>query len=321
MVSDDDGNLIIVGSTTGTFASQSSFGSQDAFVRKYDAAGQHLWTSQFGTDQSDTALAVAVDGNGSVIVTGQTNGAFQGLTQTGSTDAFVRKYDGDGTPLWTQQFGASSASGHALGVAANGDVIVAGSVAPAPPGQIYVGSVGAFLRRDDADGALPWTRQFGTTSGDAADVLAINVNGNILVAGQTSGMLSGTVWAGASDVFVRAYGADGELLWTRQFGTAANDGVSGISIGVDGFYVAGWTNGALNGQQSVGMRDAFLTWLDTDGVVLGVRQFGSSPNDESADVAFGADGHVLIAGTTAGALPGQTTAGGIDAFIVRFPAW
>src|SRR5688500_1256411 len=33
----------------------------DAFVRKYDAAGNELWTRQFGSPLSDQAIGIAVD--------------------------------------------------------------------------------------------------------------------------------------------------------------------------------------------------------------------------------------------------------------------
>src|SRR5947208_3011308 len=55
------------------------------------------WTRQFGTAADDGAFGVAVDATGNAYVVGLTNGAFAGQTSAGFRDAFVRKYDPDGT--------------------------------------------------------------------------------------------------------------------------------------------------------------------------------------------------------------------------------
>src|SRR5436190_1418954 len=70
-----DGSVYVAASTLGTLAGQTSAGNQDAVVRKYDASGNVLWTSQFGTADDDVAYSIAVDATG-VYVTGFTRGAF-----------------------------------------------------------------------------------------------------------------------------------------------------------------------------------------------------------------------------------------------------
>src|SRR5437762_3541924 len=49
----DASGVYVAGSTHGTLPGQTSAGDEDAFVRKYDAAGTELWTRQFGTDSTD----------------------------------------------------------------------------------------------------------------------------------------------------------------------------------------------------------------------------------------------------------------------------
>jgi hypothetical protein len=62
----------------------------DAFVRKYDAAGNELWTRQFGTGERDLAYSVAVGPSG-VYVAGGTYGIFPGQASAVRPDAFVTK--------------------------------------------------------------------------------------------------------------------------------------------------------------------------------------------------------------------------------------
>ncbi len=66
-------------------------GGTDAFVRKYDSAGNVVWTYQFGTSGGDSVEAIAVDGQGNIFVGGSTNGTLPGQTLAGDYDAFIAK--------------------------------------------------------------------------------------------------------------------------------------------------------------------------------------------------------------------------------------
>jgi hypothetical protein len=80
----------------------------DAFVRKYDR-NEHC-TSQFGTNGVDRAFAVFVFETDIICaVAGQTSGTFPGESNAGGFDAFLRKYDATGNPIWTSPRTNSSA--------------------------------------------------------------------------------------------------------------------------------------------------------------------------------------------------------------------
>src|SRR5438105_940867 len=77
-------------------------------LRAHAAAGG--WTSQFGTRAHNAATSLAVDASGNAYVAGWTSGAFSGYVFSGGArDAFVRKYDTNGTESWTRQFGTRGA--------------------------------------------------------------------------------------------------------------------------------------------------------------------------------------------------------------------
>jgi hypothetical protein len=84
-------------SANGSFSGQTSAGSTDAFVSKFDLEGNIVWSRQFGTSAADYALGVAADTSG-VYVVGYTSGGLQGAN-AGGEDAFVRKYDPNGNAL------------------------------------------------------------------------------------------------------------------------------------------------------------------------------------------------------------------------------
>jgi autotransporter-associated beta strand protein len=311
--------VYVGGDTAGTLPGQTRISSLDAFVRKLDASGGELWSRQFGSlaPLTDVGRAVAAR-NGHIYVAGSVAGDLSGQRNIAGTDAFVRGYDAAGNEVWTSVFGTGR-DDQAVGIAVDAfGIYVVGFAGAGFLGQSYQGGLDAYVTLFDSAGNQVWTREFGTTGDDQARAVAVDASG-IYVVGYTSGTLPGQTSAGGTDAFVRKYDITGNLLWTRQFGTATSD--IGLAVAVDGsgVYVAGATFGTLPGQVGAGSEDAFVRKYDASGNELWTRQFGTS----NADLAFGvaADGSgVYVAGDTFGALPGQTSAGGFDAYVRKYDA-
>jgi Bacterial Ig-like domain (group 3)/PKD domain/SdrD B-like domain len=324
---DADGNVYVAGEIAGSIAlGQTIAGHVDAFVRKYDAAGNELWTRQFGTSLRDAVNAVAVDASGVYVVgiVGLDN-ALPGQSTAGNTDAFVRKYDANGNLQWTSQFG-STLRDEATGVAVDSSgVYVVGNALGALPGQSSGGDQDAFIRKYDLGGTVLWTRQFSSnrrtgpivpSPEDSATGVVVE-GSDVYISGSTFGIFAGQSTLGGQDAFVRRYDSTGNPVWTRQFGTASNETATGIAAGSSGLYVSGSTTGTFAGETSAGGQDAFLRRMDTAGTALWTRQFGTSSSDQANGVAVGPTG-VYVAGFVGGALPGKTSAGGQDAFVRRY---
>jgi len=318
---DAAGNVYIVGLTNGTFPDQIHAGDLDAFVRKYDAAGNDVWTSQFGTTASDFAQGVAVDAAGNVYVAGRTEGVLTDQSSAGGHDAFVRKYDASGNELWTRQFG-SAARDWALGIAvdAAGNTYVVGETEGVLSGQNRAGGGSdAFIRKYSADGLELWTHQYGSAAHDGARGAVIDAAGNIYVAGWAWAPLPGQAHLGLVDVYLRKYDANGFEFWTRQFGTAAWDLPNSMAIDATGnVYVAGETEGAFPSQTHAGKRDAFVRKYDAAGNLLWTSQFGSAAHDQAWGVGVDAAGNIYVAGWTEGTLPNQKRIGAFDAFVRKY---
>jgi uncharacterized protein (TIGR03437 family) len=91
----------------------------------------------------------------------------------------------------------------------------------------------AAARKLDSTGAVIWMRPVSDSRGVAGN------GSGIYVTGVTSQALSGEQALGLIDVFVQRYDSDGNVLWTRQFGTAGDDDVRGIAADTTGVYLAG----------------------------------------------------------------------------------
>jgi hypothetical protein len=245
---DEVGNVYVSGGIEGDLGG-SYFGRNDAFLRKYDTVGNHIWTRQLGTSDYDSSFGAAADGLGHVYITGHTYANLQG-TNKGLSDAFVAKYDTAGNHIWTRQFGSIYYDrGNEILADSYGNIYVAGSG--------YANQSNAFVTKFNGAGNQLWTKQLVTATGDQGSSVSSDALGNVYIVGTTEGVLSGSN-SGGWDAFVAKYDSTGNHQWTQQFGTAYDDIAAGIANdGAGNFYITGQTKGSIGGSNA-GMDDLFL---------------------------------------------------------------
>ena len=329
------GNVYIAGYVGDALPGQTSSGRTDAFLQKLDASLSTLWTRQFGTDDNDRVNALAADSQGGVYLVGGTIGEFDGYTsQYFGSDAYVRAYDGEGTERWTQQFGTKFATlARAVAVDPTGNVYVAGHTEGSLPGFSNAGGApfgaittwnDAFLRKYDPDGAEVWTRQFGHERHDEIHGITLGPSGGVYVVGYTDESFDGFTNTGGRDAFVRKYDADGNVVWTQQFGSESAAGAQpndkGLGIGLDAsgnVYVVGSTTGRFAGGEGGGS-DGFIRKMGPTGNALWTQQFGGEDDDSASAIVVHADGTVFLAGNTESSIPGAGGQGASDGFVKSF---
>jgi len=102
VTTDSSGNIYVTGYTIGLenyigLDGNTSLGSLDIFLVKYNSSGTKQWTKQFGTSSMDEGTGVTTDSSGNIYVTGSTYlGGLDGNTSSGSYDIFLVKYNSDG---------------------------------------------------------------------------------------------------------------------------------------------------------------------------------------------------------------------------------
>ncbi len=143
------------------------------------------------------------------------------------------------------------------------------------------------------------------------------------MAGKTRGSVDNAATnRGGYDLFAARYSPSGSRLWTIQFGTAADDNVTGIAVDDAGnVYVCGFTSGGMDGVPSFGGIDAFVVKFNDNGVKLWSRQLGTSNDDFAFGIAADAAGNLFVAGATYGLIDNSATAGGgADMMLARLDA-
>ena len=125
LTSDLAGNVFVTGTaeTTGDFdpgpgvVTHTTQSLDDVFTSKFGSNGSHAWTRFIAGSENSTSsygAAIAGDAGGGAYVTGMFNGQyeFDGLTgsdvhtASGGLDAFLVRYDSNGTYAWGKHWGA-----------------------------------------------------------------------------------------------------------------------------------------------------------------------------------------------------------------------
>lgn len=248
---DAAGNAFVTGYTHGNMldphaAHDGSIYVSDSFLSKVSAEGGVQWTVQWGSTGQEAGLAVRVDGQGYIYVAGTNTGA-------GGQDAYVRKFDGAGQEVWTAVLGgAGRDQARDLQLLEDGSVLAVGWT-----GSGFEGSEGggAFIAWISAAGAVDRVELFGTTASDIARCVVLGEAGAFYVIGETYGDL-GAENAGKGDIYIQKRGANGAPLFTKQFGTPADEYVDGAARLPDGtLCLAGATRGSFPGFVHAGLQD------------------------------------------------------------------
>lgn len=245
---------------------------------------------QYGTSAADDARALAVHA-GEIYVGGEVGGALPSQQWRGDRDVYVRKYAADRTEAWTRQFGTSGYDSLGAVVSHPTGVYVAGLVSGALPASVHAGRIDSFVRKYDENGAVVWTRQFGTPDDDGCCRMVADATA-LYVAGQTCGDLPTQSDDPGCYPFVRKYTLDGTDLWTRQFGE--NGSAVGVAVYGNSLYVSGAVFGALPGQTHLGQNDAYLRKYDVDGNEVWTRQFGTPRHEFGEGVAADPTGVYVV---------------------------
>lgn len=280
-----DGTVIVTGDTRDT-PWDVPRGDYDFLVEKYDTDGNILWTEQFGSPGEDHSTAVALAADGSIYVVGHTTGELEGQTrsarQPDESDALLVKLDTDGNHEWTRQFGtAQHTTVQAVATDHNGNVYAAGTTRGQFPGNINSGEADAFVAKFTSDGVQRWVRHFGTNGYDSADGMALDSEGNLYVTGRVFGALPGQIDHGDRDAMLIKLNADGDAIWSRQFGTDGNDHGQVTTLASSGeVLVGGHTTGMFPGYTDTGNQIPFISRFTATGILISTFQYPVPDNPE-----------------------------------------
>ncbi|HEY6162228.1 MAG TPA: SBBP repeat-containing protein, partial [Bacteroidia bacterium] len=358
---DNAGNVYLSGFTTsisgiasgGGFQNSYGGGTGDAFLVKFDANGNRIWSTYYGGTNDESGYGVTTDAAGNVYLTGEsvsTNGisylGFQNMNG-GSYDAFLVKFDANGNRIWATYYGGTGAEFAFDAVTdAGGNVYLVGETSSATAiasggfQNTYGGAYDGFLVKFNASGARQWATYYGGSPSDCISGVCIDNAGRIYCSGQTgstSGIASGgfqtTFGGGAFDNFLVKFDGSGSRIWSTYYGgpgdenqdnSCETDGSGNIYLSSITPSTSGIASGGFQNIYGGGTSDAYLVRFDSLGNRLAATYYGGSGSDMGYGLCTNSLGNVYWGGitssTTSIASGGfQNTYGGgsYDAFLVK----
>ncbi len=302
----------------------------------------HFWSKRFGSTGSDRSHAVAVDGSGNVVVTGEFAGSvsFGGTTlvSAGGADIFVAKYNASGAYQWSQSFGSAGTDvSNSVAVDGSGNVVITGAftntVNFGGVPLVSAGSQDIFLAKFDPNGVHQWSQSFGSTGGDAGNSVVVDGLGGVVMTGGFVGTVNfggvNLMSVGGQDVYVAKYTSGGTHQWSQRYGSTSPD--VGNAVAVDAsrnVIVTGQFNLAVSfgggTLSSAGGYDIFLAKYNSSGVHQWSKRFGGGTYDAGEAVAADASGNVVATGSFEGTANfgggNVVAAGGGDVFLAKYDA-
>ena len=250
-----------------------------------------------------SAQSVVTAADGSSFVVGTTSGDLDANRLDGSQDLFLTKLDSEGEIVWQRALGATgSASGAAVALGPDGQVVVAGTVNGSFDGANADGDM--LVTRFDAGGAELSSTLVRAVGSDTANALAVAEDGSIFVGGRGA--------TGGGDAFIARLDPEGQLRERRRIDSGGSDTLNALAIGRDGELLA------LTSEGGVGtLRRIDSGSLSND---LGAMELGQV---DARVLAVAADGTIGIGGSSSTPVSGSQTnsmAGGRDGFIARVSA-
>jgi hypothetical protein len=331
---DTSGNVYVTGYSSATWGSPvlPYTGSYDAFVAKLNGSGALQWNTFLGSSGIDVGYGIAVDTSGNVYVTGFSlvtwGSPVRPFTGSGYYDAFAAKLNGSGALQWNTFLGGLDYdAGYGIAVDTSGNVYVTGEswATWGWPVRTFAGGTDAFVAKLSGSGALQWNTFLGGSDDDLGRGIAVDVSGNVCVAGYSTGTWGSPVRsfaAGGADAFVAKINGGGDLQWNTFLGSSSPDYGYGIAVDTTGnVYVTGYSDATWGSpvRPYTAYYDAFVAKLNGSGALQWNTFLGGSGEDLGWGIAVGTSGNVYVTGDSSATWgsPVSPFAGGYDAFAAK----
>ncbi|MCL4551586.1 MAG: peptidoglycan DD-metalloendopeptidase family protein [Bacteroidetes bacterium] len=263
VATDKNNNIYIVGST-------SSFGSgwYDVLILKFDSNGSLIWSKTWGGSSYDAGYGISIDSNDNLIISAE--------SYSFGTSAVLLKFDNNGNYLWGKSWKSTVSydAAYSLTIDLSGNIILTGISWD----YSYSPNVNKIsIIKYDKNGNLLWCRNWGGSGVDEAwgsHVIKTDNSGNIYIAGRTQ------FGSGGADALLLKLDANGELIWSKNWGGKDYDTNNGIDLDNQGnIYTVGYTKSFTNNQSNL-----FLLKYDTSGNLFSSKIWNNNHDSQGQSI-------------------------------------
>lgn len=294
------------------------------FISK--TGNSQYWMYGGGSYSVDEAMCSSKDASGNIYTVGYFGGSISlsgiNLVSSGLSDIFIMKQNSSGTVLWAVKAGGY-AEDRALSVVSDnsGNTYVTGFFYGTAQFDTQtltsLGSYDIFIAKYNNNGIFQWAKQAGGTQADIANSIALDNNGDILIAGQYVGTASFDSFSitslinqqsGSSCInsFLTKYNSNGNCLWLKN--GESDEDCRAISVATDNsnnIYVTGELSDTLDFGviHNNNINSAiYLIKFDSNGNELWYRKIGASLHNVAYSITTDSNDDLIITGEAHGTL-------------------
>jgi hypothetical protein len=272
-------------------------GGYDAFLSKFDLAGNFQWARTWGGNGYDDGDSVAVDSSGNIYVCGMYGSTNINFDPNGSdlgkghehgpttdlmrnVNVFLSKFKINGDFLWVRTWGGLNTedAGGSVVTDGLGNVYAGGRFnctncnfngdpVATPVIVSSTGNQDGFVSKYDASGTFLWTSTWGGSNNENASNLVVDASNNLYVAGMVGGVRNSIFAYIAGDAYFAKLSHNGSTQWTKTWGGTGFDNISGLVVDSAGnAYLAGNfqntvdfdPSNSVDNHTATGTKDAYL---------------------------------------------------------------
>jgi hypothetical protein len=289
-----DGGFLLAGHTNSIGA-----GGYDMYLLKVNAQGDSLWSYAYGDSADDYAYGICPSGDGGFLLAGQTDSPEE-------DQVYLVKVNAQGNLLWSRHYGTAwDDYAQAIVPSGDGGFLLAGRTSSFPE----IDNWQFWLLKVDASGDSVWSYEYGSpvTLGQFATCIAPIGDGNFVLAGWQT---EPNIYYPNDMLIVRVDSQGNQTQYTVNNPIVNdNDDEKAYALcpsGDGGFVAAGYLGGGL------GVQDAYVTRVDSNGAILWSNFFGGLNWDWANAVMPASDGGFLLGGQV-----GSYGAGSWDAWLIK----
>jgi gliding motility-associated-like protein len=327
----------------GAFFQSVGGGGYDTFILKFTTKGIRLWATYYGGFDSDNCASILADSQDNIYITGETGssdfptqeltGAYFQANMAGIDDAFIIKFNKNGTRQWATYYGGSGYDvAKSLTTDSQDNIYITGNTfshdfptqsLPGAYNQIkYLYSEDIFIVKFNSQGVVNWATCYGGESFDEVSTIRADSQDNIFITGETystdfptqqlagaynqSGLGGST---GTLNAFIVKFDKVGQRKWATYYGGSVYDiGLSICFNSKDDIYITGLTiskdfpvqlfTGAYNQTHNAGNFDAFILKFNNKGVRIWSTYYGGSSNDQGYSICSDSQNNIFVTGYT-----------------------
>ena len=312
---------------------QGSNGSWDYYVVRTDSAGVRLWDARFGGSLEDELTCVLQTGDGGFLLGGFSRSGISGdkseanwdQTTHNYADYWIVKINAQGVKQWDKRFGGIYEDKlNAIVISGDDGYLLGGHSLSSMTGDKTQASFGGpdyWVVKIDASGNKIWDKTFGGNRNDQLTAMTRTKDGAFILAGHTWSDQSGDISFGNRglvnycDYWIMKMDAQGNQVWDKRYGGAANDILYSIIESRDeGFLMAGNSYSSVGGEKTeanngpVNTSDIWVIKTDNLGNIQWDKSLGGSYNENKfGNITQTSDNGFFIAATSYSQVSGDKT--------------